>query len=143
MPDVSLEEEFEGCPLVSYQDQGGKWTIAYGHTLGVYPGMTCTHEQAIFWLQQDVQAAFSTVSQLVTVPLTEYEVNAISDFVFNVGAGNFRSSTFLRQINQSDYAGAAEELVKWDLVQGKVVAGLLRRRQAERDLFLGKGDVSC
>lgn len=131
-----LTEQFEGCRLVAYQDSRGIWTIGYGHTRGVYPGMTCTQAQADAWLQEDIQWAASEVNRLVTVPLTQDEFDALTDFTFNCGSGNFDHSTLLRLLNTGDYADAADQFERWDLCDGKVVAGLLRRREAERELFL-------
>ena len=89
----ALTESFEGCRLVAYQDQNGVWTIGYGHTQGVAAGMTCTQEQAQAWLLEDIQWAVSVVNSQVTVSLTQNEFNALVDFVYNVGSGNFTSST--------------------------------------------------
>jgi lysozyme len=79
--------------------------------------------------------AEQVVNHAVKVPITQDEFNALVDFVFNVGAGNFDSSTLLRELNAGDYAGAADQFARWDLAGGKVVEGLLRRRVAEADLF--------
>ena len=133
---LHLTEEFEGCVLHSYQDEGGVWTIGYGHTLGVEPGMRCTRTQAVVWLLADVKNAAHYVTCLVHVPLNQGEYNALVDFVFNCGAENFRHSTLLRKLNADDYAGAANEFERWDHVRGKVSAGLLARRMKERAEFL-------
>ena len=132
---LSLTEAFEGVRLVAYQDSGGVWTIGYGHTQGVYPGMTCLPQQAFAWLQSDTLAAQSAVNQLVNVALTQTEFDALTDFVFNLGTTAFARSTLLRLLNSGDYAAAANEFERWDLCNGQVVAGLLRRRQAEEAEF--------
>ena len=133
---VSLTASFEGCDLVSYKDLGGVWTIGYGHTgPDVGPGQSCTKQQALMWLLQDSQWAADEVNKLVNVPLTQGEFDALVDFVFNLGAGNFASSTLLRQLNAGNYAGAANQFQVWDHVSGQVVAGLLRRRVAEQGEF--------
>jgi lysozyme len=98
-------------------------------------GMTCTQEQAEQWLQEDIQSAADAVNRLVTVELTQQEFDALVDFTFNLGAGNLQSSTLLRLLNSGDYTGAAGEFDKWDRAGGQVLAGLLRRRQAEADMF--------
>ena len=130
-----LTEQFEGLSLTAYQDSAGIWTIGYGHTAGVTSGMTCTQEQAEAWLLEDIQWACSVVGNEVKVPLTQGEFNALVDFVFNVGSGNFAGSTMLRLLNQGLYAQAAEQFQLWDLAGGQVVAGLLRRRIAEENEF--------
>jgi lysozyme len=132
---LHLTEQFEGCKLDAYQDSVGVATIGYGHTRNVTMGMTCTQEQAEQWLQEDVQSAADAVNRLVTVELTQQEFDALVDFTFNLGAGNLQSSTLLRLLNSGDYTGAAAEFQKWDKAGGQVLAGLLRRRQAEADMF--------
>ncbi len=130
-----LTESFEGCQLSAYQDVKGVWTIGYGHTNGVMPGDTCTQQDAEDWLQQDIQWAAHAVAAEVNVELTQGEFDALVDFVFNVGSGNFRTSTLLKMLNAGDYAGAAHQLEQWDMSGGKHVAGLLRRRLAEEKEF--------
>lgn len=133
---LHLTEEFEGCVLHSYQDEGGVWTIGYGHTLGVEPGMRCTRTQAVCWLLEDVKNAEHYVACLVRAPLTQDEYNALVDFVFNCGAENFRHSTMLRKLNAGYYALAANEFERWVYVKGRKSANLLARRLRERAIFL-------
>lgn len=130
-----LTEQFEGCRLKAYQDSGLVWTIGYGHTRGVVPGMTCTQEQAEQWLAEDIAWAVGRVNEDVHVPLTQGEFDALVDFVFNCGAGNFEHSTLLKLVNAGDMEHAALEFERWDRAGGTVVAGLLRRRQTETELF--------
>jgi lysozyme len=134
---LQLTERFEGCRLVAYQDQGGVWTVGYGHTgPDVYPGMVITQEQAQALLEQDIQRAVDTVNRLVSVPITQGEFDALVDFVFNLGAGAFMASTLLRDVEAQDWAAAAAQFSRWDHCGGQVVAGLLTRRLAERQEFL-------
>jgi lysozyme len=133
---LALTEQFEGCRLSAYQDQVGVWTIGYGHTEpDVKPGITITNAQAEALLAQDVKRAESCVNNLVSVQLTQQEFDALVDFIFNLGTGAFSSFTMLRELNAGDFTGAAAQFDKWDRAGGAVVAGLLRRRQAEADLF--------
>jgi len=133
---LSLTEQFEGCRLAAYQDQVGVWTIGYGHTgPEVVAGLTITQAQAEAYLAADVQSAAACVNRLVAVQLTQEEFDALVDFVFNLGQGAFASSTLLRLLNAGSFAAAAEQFVQWDRAGGAVVAGLLRRRQAETALF--------
>lgn len=132
---LHLTEQFEGCKLVAYQDVKGVWTIGYGHTAGVYPGETCTQAQAETWLQEDIDWAVSRVNQDVHVPLTQPAFDALVDFVFNCGTGNFEHSTLLKLINTGNMTAAADEFEKWDKSGGQVVAGLLRRRLSEKAEF--------
>ena len=139
---LALTEQFEGCRLTAYQDQVGVWTIGYGHTgLDVKPGMTVTSAQAEALLAQDVLSAAACVNNVVVVKITQEEFDALVDFVFNLGAGAFRGSTMLRDLNAGDFTNAAVQFDMWDHAGGVVVAGLLRRRQAEAELFEG-GDAS-
>ncbi len=133
---LALTEQFEGCRLTAYQDQVGVWTIGYGHTgPEVCAGLTVTPEQASALLQKDVSSAAEFVNKAVTVALTQEEFDALVDFVFNLGAGAFAKSTLLRVLNAGDFAAAAAQFAVWDRAGGAVVAGLLRRRQAETALF--------
>lgn len=138
-PGLELTEMFEGCKLVAYPDQGGVWTIGYGHTRAVKQGMTCTQAQAEQWLLFDVADAVAAVNRLVTAPTTQHEFDAMVDFCFNVGQGNFGSSTLLRKVNAGDTAGADAEFAHWNLVAGKVNPGVARRRTSEAAEFLQAG----
>ena len=132
---LHLTEQFEGCKLTAYPDVKGVLTIGYGHIAGVHVGMTCTQTQAEAWLQQDIQWASDRVNVEVHISLTQPEFDSLVDFVFNCGCGNFDNSTLLKLINKDDLTDAANEFDKWDEAGGKVVAGLLRRRQAEAAMF--------
>ena len=133
---MKLTEGFEQCRLVSYHDIKGVLTIGWGHTgFDVYEGQTITQAEADALLLKDVSFSEYTVNHYVTIQLTQDEFDAITDLVFNIGCGAFRSSTLLRLLNQGDFVNAALEFDKWDKAGGQVVAGLLRRRQAETALF--------
>ena len=137
---LHLTENFEGLRLIAYPDpatNGDPWTIGYGHTgAEVHKGMTITQEQAEELLMQDVKKAAATVNTKVTTDITQEEFDALVDFVFNVGAGNFNASTLLKKVNAGDIHGAADEFLKWDMAAGKHMAGLLKRRHAEAEEFL-------
>jgi lysozyme len=134
---LELTKKFEGCRLTAYQDARGVWTIGYGHTgPEVHEGMTITQEEADTLLANDIKWASEVVNRMVTgYPLLQQEFDALVDFVFNVGAKAFAESTMLAELNQGNPVGAANEFEKWSHVSGKVVAGLLRRRDAERAEF--------
>ena len=133
---LALTEQFEGCRLTAYRDIRGILTCGWGHTgPDVYEGMTLTQEQADALLLKDVQHSVDTVNHLVTIGLSQPAFDALIDFVFNVGSGNFASSTLLKLINSGNLDAAAEEILKWDHASGVVVAGLLRRRLAEKSEF--------
>ena len=132
---LALTEQSEGDRLTPYQDGAGVWTDGYGNTHNVVPGVAITQTQSVLDLQANVQGAVDSVNRLVNVELTQGEFDALVDFVYNLGAGNFASSTLLRKLNAGDYAGAALEFPKWDLVAGQVSAGLQARRLKEQALF--------
>ena len=133
---LAITKQFEGLKLSSYQDQTGRWTIGYGHTgPDVTPALTITQDQAQALLAQDVGAAAACVNKVVTIALTQDEFDALVDFVFNLGAQAFTGSTLLRDLNAGDPTAAAAQFDLWDHAGGAVVAGLLRRRQAETALF--------
>jgi lysozyme len=133
---LALTEQFEGCRLTAYQDQVGVWTIGYGHTgPEVCAEMAITQEQAQDLLAKDVSSATECVNNAVMVELMQEEFDALVDFVFNLGGGAFRQSTLLRLLNAGNFASAAAQFAQWDRAGGAVVAGLLRRRQAETALF--------
>lgn len=133
-----LVTTFEGCELEAYDDQAGVWTIGYGHTQGVSPGMTITQAEANDWLRDDLEKFESYVIDAVSVKLTDDQFSALVCFCFNVGPGEegFGGSTLLRLLNAGDYQGAANQFVRWNKVDGKTWLGLTRRRLAERSLFL-------
>jgi GH24 family phage-related lysozyme (muramidase) len=135
---LQLLKSFEGLRLQAYQDSVGVWTIGYGTTLGVYPGMVITAAQAEDLLKRDLRKFEQAVANLVTVPLTSDQFSALVSFTYNVGEGALASSTLLRLLNQKDYQGAADQFLRWDKAGGQSLPGLTRRRQAERALFLGQ-----
>ncbi len=109
----------------------------YGHTDNVGPSTVCDPILARHWLEIDILTASSTVNRLVIVTLAQNEFDALVDFVFNVGVNAFQRSTLLDLLNTGDYAGAAQQFQRWSLCKGQVVAGLLRRRNDETNLFNG------
>lgn len=141
---LDLIKEFEGLRLKAYLCPAGVWTIGYGHTKGVYPGMTITQELADKFLIDDVWNFEREVESLVKVPVTQGQFDALVCFAFNVGsdidedtvAEGLGDSTLLRLLNRRDFAGAANEFPKWNKSRGRVISGLTRRRAAERSLFL-------
>jgi lysozyme len=137
---IDLIREFEGCKLTAYPDPatgGDPWTIGYGHTgPDVFSGLKITEDEAISYLRRDLETAEKCVNGCVKVTLTQEQFDALCSFVLNVGCGNLRKSTLLVKINDGDDVGAAEEFLRWDRAAGKQMAGLTRRRNAERERFL-------
>ena len=138
---IALIKQFEGCKLTAYQDSVGVWTIGYGWTQPVdgkpiRSGMTINQETAERLLKTGLVSYESDVSRLVKVGLTQGQFDALVSFTYNLGARSLSTSTLLRKLNAGDYAGAADEFLRWNKAGGKVINGLTRRREAERALFL-------
>ena len=131
----NLVKSFEGCRLMPYLCPAGVWTVGWGSTTDVTPGELITMAQAEDRLKNDAFAAEQCVNDAVNVPLNQNEFDALVSFVFNLGCGNFRKSTLLKMLNDSDYEGAGMEFRRWDKGGGKVLPGLVRRRLAEQRLF--------
>ena len=130
-----LLKYFEGCKTVAYQDSVGVWTIGYGHTKGVTTGMTITQEEAEQMLESELAEYEGYVEKYVTVPLTQNQFDALVVWVYNLGPTNFRNSTLLKELNSGDYTAASKEIKRWNKAGGKVLAGLVKRREAEAELF--------
>ena len=126
---------FEGCKLTAYQDSVGVWTIGYGHTKGVYDGMTITQDQAEQMLLSELEEYEGYIENMVTVPLTQNQFDALVVWVYNLGPTNFRNSTLLKELNAGNYNAAGQEITRWNKAGGKVLAGLMKRREAEAQLF--------
>lgn len=132
-----LTEEFEGLRLHAYQDTGGVWTIGYGHAVGVRPGQVITQAEAEALLEHDMAYAAGVVTRHAGT-CTQNQFDALVDFTFNLGPVLFLGSTLLKKHLAGDHAGAADEFLKWKFDNGEVIPGLLRRREAERKLYLGE-----
>ncbi|ENA1166650.1 lysozyme, partial [Salmonella enterica] len=120
---------------------GAPWTIGYGWTgkvdgKPVTPDTVIAQETADRLLKTGLVSYERDVSRLVKVKLTQGQFDALVSFVYNLGARAFSGSTLLRKLNAGDYDGAAGEFMRWVSPGTEVEAGLRRRRQAERDLFL-------
>ena len=126
---------FEGCKLTAYQDSVGVWTIGYGHTKGVYDGMTITQDQAEQMLLSELEEYEGYIENMVTVPLTQNQFDALVVWVYNLGPTNFKNSTLLKELNAGNYNAAGQEITRWNKAGGKVLAGLVKRREAEAELF--------
>ena len=121
---------------VAYVDDVGVKTICHGHTAGVKLGDTATPAMCKQWMLEDLQTADAAVERLVTVDLTDYQRVALWSFIYNVGSGNFASSTMLRLLNRGEFCAAAKQFPRWNKGGGRVLRGLTNRRAAEADLFL-------
>lgn len=139
----ALIKSFESCSLTPYRCPAGIPTIGWGTTR--YPDgkvvsmqdARITTERADFIFTHDLGKFESTVSNLVHVDIQQREFDALVSFAYNLGGGALEKSTLLRKLNAGDHTGAADEFLKWDKAGGVALAGLARRRKAERAMFLG------
>ena len=133
---LDLIRKFEGCQLEAYQDSVGIWTVGVGHTgPDVTPGMQITQAQANALLVDDIHAAEDCIDAFVFQDLTQGQHDACVSFIFNLGCKAFRGSTLLTLINAGKFDEAAGQFQRWNKAGQKVLAGLVRRRAAEAELF--------
>jgi lysozyme len=136
---LDLIKHFEGCELEAYQDAVGVWTIGYGHTKGVEEGDKWTQEKADFMLFRELEEEYEDyVNNYVHVPLNQQQFDALCSWVYNLGPSNLKSSTLLKKLNNEEYDQVPKQIKRWNKAGGKVLAGLVRRREAEALLFEGK-----
>jgi lysozyme len=134
---LQLTENSESCSLTAYWDvTGGVWTIGWGHTgPDVYQGQVIDQPTADALLMSDIAGAVATVNRLVSVQLTQGQFDALVDFVYNVGSGNFESSTLLADVNAGNFGDVGYQLSRWNHSGGQVLAGLTNRRANEATEF--------
>ena len=128
---LELIKSFEGCKLVAYKCPAGVWTIGYGHTAGVHEGMVINQAQADNMLKSDMKKYEKYVTDNVKLELNENQFSALVSFCYNCGVGNLRTLVKGRTSSQ-----IAEGILLYNKASGKVLNGLIRRRKAERELFL-------
>lgn len=131
-----LIKQFEGCKLKAYKCPAGIWTIGYGHTYGVTEGKTITQKEADVLLDIDYANYEQQVENLLKVDTTDNQLGALTSFAYNLGVFALKKSTLLKLVNEGKFKEAAEEFGKWTKAAGKVLPGLVARREAERKLFL-------
>lgn len=129
----ALIKSFELLSLQAYKDQGGEWTIGWGHTgKEVHEGLGWTQKQCNAQFERDVaERAEVHVNEAVKVPLSQGQFDALCSLCFNIGGTRFRASTLVKKLNAGDVIGAARQFVRWKLVKGSVSSDLLDRRARE------------
>ena len=133
---IDLIRHYEACRLKAYLCPAGKWTIGVGHTgPEVHQGQTITEEQAMVLLHKDLAWAEAGVSKAITVPLTDNQFAALVSFTFNVGVGALERSTLRKKLNAGEYDAVPGELMQWIRSNGKILNGLIARRQGEGELW--------
>ena len=132
---IALIKEFEGLHLKAYKCPGGVWTIGYGHTVGVKPGMVISEAQAEEYLKADL-VRFERYLNGLGLALNQNQFDALVSFIYNVGTGNFSSSTLLRKVRANPQDNSImDEFLRWVYSKGRVLPGLQRRRLAEMKLY--------
>lgn len=134
-----LIKQFEGCHLKAYKDAVGIWTIGWGTTgPGIQEGLVISQHSADMMLKAHIQdVALDITALLGEKKLKQHQFDALVSFVYNIGIGAFKKSTMLSLIKRDKMAEAALEFDKWTKAAGKTLPGLIRRRKAEKTLFIG------
>ena len=128
----------EGYRSEAYKDTVGIPTVGFGETAGVKMGDKTTPERALVQLLESTEKHADAIRQCIKVPLYQHEFDAYVSLAYNIGAGNFCRSTLVKKLNAKDYAGACEEIRRWNKAGGKVLPGLVKRREAEYRMCLGE-----
>lgn len=134
---IELIKSFEGFRSYPYLCPSNVWTIGYGHTKGIHKNSpSITKEQGESLLKEDLQDSEQAIKRLIYAEITQNMFDALVSFVFNLGSGALQRSTLRQKLNRLDYNGAANEFPKWCFAAGRKSKGILRRRLAEKELFL-------
>ena len=154
---IQLIKSFEGCHNTPYRCPATLWTAGYGHVLYPDQARLKTPERTAYPLNAEHNRTFEydEIDSILEKDLERFEAgvlrlcpsaadsqsqfDAIVSFSFNVGLGNLQASTLRMKYNRGEFEGAADEFLKWNKSSGKVLQGLVRRREAERVLFLSGG----
>lgn len=132
---MALIKKFEGCKLDAYQDSAKVWTIGYGHTAGVYKGQVISQIEADMLLRQDLVKAELAVSKYdKKYHWNQNQFDALVSFAFNIGSINQLTDKGTRSIKE-----ISEKIPAYRKAGGKVLEGLVKRRDAEKELF----DTPC
>ena len=138
---IELIKRFESLALDAYVCPAGAWTIGWGHTAGVEPGMRITEQHAEELLGLDIEDVERNLPSAIRAPLTQGQHDALVSLCFNLRGGPRQlpkvAPKLVSKINSGDYAAAALEFLDINRANGTVLPGLTRRREAERELFLG------
>ena len=132
---VELIKHFEGFEDTAYLCPANVWTIGYGRTRNVKEGDRITEAQAERDLLEELEEFKHQVLHSVKVELTQNELDALTSWTYNLGVGNLKSSTLLKKLNAGNKSEVPAEMVRWNKANGKVLAGLTKRREAEAELW--------
>ena len=139
--DLNFIREVEGFNREAYQDEGGVWTIGYGHTREVKEGDTISTHKANLYLNTDLIIFEIQLQKLLRVDLTDNQYLALLSFIYNIGATQFADSTVLKYVNEGKFELVPDELRKWNKVNNEVSLGLTRRREKEANLFMSETKI--
>lgn len=133
---INFIKRLEGLRLESYQCDAEQWTIGYGHTIGVTPGLIITRDEADYYLHQDIERCERAINRY-DLKLKQHEFDALVSFIFNIGIGAFMTSTLLMHLlmNYSNDQ-IVKQLGRWIFVNGQVNEGLKNRRKSEIQVYL-------
>ena len=134
---IDLIKHFEGCELESYRCSANVLTIGYGTTKNVVEGMKISQHQAEELLMKDLEEFEEYVEDLIDVPLEQNQFDALVAWTYNLGPTNLKTSTLRKVLNKGAYDDVAKQIKRWNKANGKVLKGLVRRRNAEAELFNG------
>lgn len=127
----------EGVRYQAYKDVVGVWTVCYGHAgKDIMLGKTYTEAECRSLLNKDLATVAKQINPYIKTDIPETTRGALYSFVYNVGAGNFKTSTLLRLINQGDTKGACDQLRRWTYAGGVEWKGLITRREIEREVCM-------
>ena len=134
---IDLIKHFEGFTSTVYLCAAGVPTLGYGSTHGItMDSPPITEEEGLELLMLDIAKFERGVNRLIDVPLNQNQFDALTSFAFNLGNGSLQASTLRKKVNREDYEGAADEFPRWVFAGGRKLNGLVKRRYAERALFL-------
>lgn len=136
---IDLIKKFEGCRLKAYKPVPTEkyWTIGFGrYSPSIKEGQKITQAEAEQYLKEDLKKYSDAVNACVTVAITQHQHDALTSFAYNCGIGALQKSTLLKKVNAKDFTGAADEFGEWTRGGGNVLQGLVKRRSAEKALFL-------
>lgn len=135
---ANLIKQFEGFRSCPYRDAVGVWTIGYGSTKGVGPKSKCISKaRAERRMRREVDARYGAAVNKLPKQLNQNQFDALTSFVYNLGPGAISSATGIgKALRKKQWRKAGDEMLRWNKAGGRELAGLTRRRKAERQLFL-------
>jgi lysozyme len=138
---MAIHESYRGEAYHATADEKARGisTLGFGTTKGVKPGEKTTPERALMRLLADANEFERAVKGCVTAPLYQHEYDAYLSLTYNIGATKFCGSTLVRKLNAQDYTGACREILRWNKQSGRVLNGLVKRREDEYKQCMGNG----